>query len=980
MSKAPPISAQPRQPNATKNDLLLYYQNLGGINTMLSEYAQACSAADYDLYAFTETWLNENTNTRQLFDNSYTVHRQDRSSLNSSKRSGGGVMLAIRSHYKSRSLTPPNCTSVEQVWAALPLQAKTLFICVIYLPPDRTNDTRIIDDHLQSLNWILEMMGGNDEILIIGDFNLPSINWTACSRGYFYPDSNINSITARLLDGYCIAGLVQLNGSINSNGRLLDLCFHTSASSLPCRVDYAPAALVKSTRHHPELLTSICDESLPMFMNPVEPVSYDFGRGDFPAMNLFLDSMDWNELFSGLTADRAALALSNVLQYCIDQFIPKKVYKLPNKPAWSNNELKRLKSAKRAALRLYSRHRQENSDDIDELRRSYSMLNQQYKQLNALLYANHQQQLQDQLKSNPKSFWSYVNSQRKETGLPSTMSDGSSVASTAEDIAELFTSQFKKVFSSNNINRQELAAAVEYVPELPSIGLFPSITMESVVKAGNQLKHSFNPGPDGIPSALLKNCIATLAEPLAAVYNLSISTGSFPECWKDSFVFPVFKKGDKQVTSNYRGIAALCATSKLFEILVLDFMTFKLSRLIAPEQHGFMSKRSTCSNLVTYTSYIIEEIEKGHQTDAIYTDFSAAFDKIDHRIAIAKYKRLGIHGNLLKWLGSYLTGRRMSVKIGQHISSTFAVTSGVPQGSHLGPFLFLLYLNDIHALLECRKLSFADDFKLFYAIVRPDDTLFLQQQLDLFATWCQRNKMALNASKCFVITFTRKLSIISHNYNLLGTSINRELCVKDLGVMLDSKLTFKNHVSYVVSKASSLLGFVFRFGKYFRDVYCLKSLYCSLVRSTLEYCSVVWSPFYMNSIQRIEAIQRKFIRFALRFLPWNDPFNLPSYESRCRLINLDSLEARRNISKAMFISDLLTSNMDCAELLSQARFNIPQYRLRTYLPLNNPTSRTNYGSNLPFKVMCRVFNQCYDVFDFNLSRSTLKDNFRRALC
>lgn len=920
-----------------------------------------------------------------MFDDSYSVHRQDRSPLNSSKRHGGGVMLAIRSRYNSRLLSPPNCTSVEQVWAALTLQSKTLFICVIYFPPDRVNDTRVVDEHLQSLNWILGIMGSNDEILIIGDFNRPSILWTAIPGGNFYPDScnsNINQLTAQLLDGYSLAGLVQRNGVLNNNDHLLDLCFHNSASSDPCCVTAAPSALVKSTRHHPELIISVHVNAVPVIENPVEPISYNFRNADFRAMNEFLSRVDWTQLFSDTSADSAASSLSHILLYCIDQFVPKKVYKSPNKPVWSNSELKRLKSAKRAALRKYSSKQQSTTqtNNLDESRLTYSVINQQYKRLNEQLFNSHQQQLQDQLKTNPKSFWSYVNTQRKETGLPSTMSDGSTVASTVENIAKLFTSQFSKVFSDDILSDQEVADAAEHVPELPSIGPFPNITAESVAKAGSQLKCSYNSGPDGIPSVLLKNCIATLAEPLATVFNLSMSTGTFPECWKESYVFPVFKKGNKQVTSNYRGIAALCAVSKLFEVIVLDHVSYKFSKIIATEQHGFMPKRSTASNLVTYTSHIIEEIEKGHQTDAIYTDFSAAFDKLNHKISVAKFKKLGIHGNLLLWLESYLKGRRMSVKLGQHISSSFAVTSGVPQGSHLGPFIFLLYLNDIHALLKCSKLSFADDFKLFYTIVDPDDVHFLQQQLDIFALWCQRNKMVLNASKCSVISFTRKRSTITHRYDLLGTPLNRESCVKDLGVMLDSKMTFKNHVSFVVSKASSKLGFIFRFGKNFRNVYCLKSLYCSLVRSTLEYCSVVWSPFYRNSILRIEAIQRKFIRFALRFLPWNDPLNLPSYESRCKLIDLDSLESRRNVYEATFISDLLMSYIDCPELLGQIRLNVPQYRLRTFLPLTFPTSRTNYGSKLPLKLMCRVFNQCYDVFDFNLSRSCLKERFKRALC
>lgn len=354
---------------------------------------------------------------------------------------------------------------------------------------------------------------------------------------------------------------------------------------------------------------------------------------------------------------------------------------------------------------------------------------------------------------------------------------------------------FCSVFVDEQLSDEEVFMAASNISQRLAFDQMPEVSCQLVETIGNNLKISTNPGPDGIPSIVLRKCISSIAQPLAQIFNMSLKNGVFPCNWKESFVFPVFKKGNKRVVSNYRGIASQSAASKLFEKLVLEYMMHNCSGLISEDQHGFTPKRSTLTSLVLYTNSIIRQIESGHQTDAIYTDFSAAFDKINHQIIVAKLARLGFSGTILKWLESYLLDRSMSVKIGIHNSSAFKVTSGVPQGSHLGPFIFLLYLNDVNLRLKCFKLSFADDFKLYSTVKRAADAAFLQDQLNEFSDWCDINRMILNPEKCCVITFTRKRQPILHDYSLKRIVLKRESVVKDLGILLDSKMTFKDHIS-----------------------------------------------------------------------------------------------------------------------------------------------------------------------------------------
>lgn len=945
------------------------------MNTSVANYALAISSASYDLYAFTETWLTTATLSSQIFGPEYEVFRGDRTAYNSCKESGGGVLLAVRTHLKPRQLFPPNCTVPEQIWVAVPLASSTLFVCVIYIPPKFDNEKPLFDQHRHSLTWIVSKMNFNDSIMIIGDFNFPAIRWTRTPTNKLFPNLALtptNKLKYDLLDDYSTANLIQLNDLCNNSNNVLDLCFTSSDGPISYTLLPAPLPLVKDVRHHLPFLVSISCTTF-TFRNITSQSFLDYRNGNYDGMNAFLTNINWNLLLTNLDANTAADTWTSIMSHAINIFIPRKQRQPPKHPPWSTHRLQNLKSRKRAALRKYAKH------PTDRWKNRYGARNRKYSILNKQLFLRHQNHIQSRLKRDPKQFWNHVNEQRKETGLPTAMILDDEEATTTESICDLFRRQFSSVFTDETLEEAQIARAASNVPLRPPIGPHPTISPESIRRACVTMKGSISSGPDGIPALVLKKCCEALAEPLAQLFNTSLTTGVFPSCWKKSFVFPVHKKGSKRDIRNYRGIAALCAVSKLFEVIVLDFIKFNCCDYIAQEQHGFMAKRSTCSNLVTYSSFLLRTMQQRKQIDALYTDLSAAFDKLNHRIAVAKFERLGFNGSLLSWIRSYLTGREMCVKVGDVISAIFAVFSGVPQGSHLGPLLYLLYMNDVHLLLDCNKLSYADDIKLYTVIEKVNDCQFLQTQLQRFANWCTENRMVLNASKCSVITFTRKHNVISYDYTLSNTSIPRTSCVKDLGVVLDSKMSFSDHITHIVSKASKTLGFIFRIAKNFHNISCLKALYCALVRSTLEYCSTVWAPFYQNGIQRLESVQRKFVKYVQRHMSWPDPANPPSYLERCKMLNLDTLSVRRDVAKATFVADLLQSSIDCPAVLQLININTRQRVLRNHSFLTVRRALTNYGRNEPVSSMCRVFNSCSDLFDFDLSRNTLKVRFLNFL-
>ncbi|CAB3981599.1 Hypothetical predicted protein [Paramuricea clavata] len=237
-------------------------------------------------------------------------------------------------------------------------------------------------------------------------------------------------------------------------------------------------------------------------------------------------------------------------------------------------------------------------------------------------------------------------------------------------------------------------------------------------------------GSDEIPARLLRETAEVITPSLCHLFNKSLSTGSIPREWKLANIVPVYKKGEREYTENYRPISLLPITSKVLERCVLNNVKDWLYGLVNECQHGFLIGKSCVTNLIEALDYIGSVLDKGGQIDTIYLDMSKAFDKVDHGLLITKLRGMGISGSFLQWLTNYLTDRQQRVTVLGETSDTIPVTSGVPQGSLLGPVLFLLFVNDLPETVISSKTSmYADDTKVFKAIKVPEDALALQADL-----------------------------------------------------------------------------------------------------------------------------------------------------------------------------------------------------------------------------------------------------------
>jgi Reverse transcriptase (RNA-dependent DNA polymerase) len=303
-----------------------------------------------------------------------------------------------------------------------------------------------------------------------------------------------------------------------------------------------------------------------------------------------------------------------------------------------------------------------------------------------------------------------------------------------------------------------------------------------------------------------------------------------------------------------------------------------------------------------------------------------------------------MHSVLLDWIKSYLKEREQYVKIGEWQSKIFRVKSGVPQGSHLGPFLFTVFINDIVKNVKHSKcLMYADDLKLFSPVKSIYDASCVQRDLDEVFKWCQLNKLFLNIDKCKCVTYHRKRSPLYFDYRINHISLIRVNEMRDLGVLYNEKIDFIKHIDLTISKAYAMLGFVMRICSEFNDPSVLKVLYFSYVRSIVEYALVVWQPSYNVHIDRLESIQKKFLKFVFCKFGYYRYIEYAPYEFKCKLMNIESLANRRRKISIFFMYDIISGHFDAPELLSLIDINVPPRALRNNNLIHIRHHRTNYG-------------------------------------
>ena len=395
--------------------------------------------------------------------------------------------------------------------------------------------------------------------------------------------------------------------------------------------------------------------------------------------------------------------------------------------------------------------------------------------------------------------------------------------------------------------------------------------------------------------------------------------------------------------------------------------------VLSEHQHGFLPGRSCETNLSVLLHEARLAFNEARQMDIVYTDFSKAFDKVKHKFLVYKLSKYGIQNTLLDWFSSYLIGRTQVVTVKGCRSNSVSVSSGVPQGSQLGPLCFILYLNDIFKNFESKSLGFADDLKLYKVIRNHTDSLSLQDDIDLLSEWSEKWKMSLNYAKCVVLRLSLKRLPIDTVYKIGSHELELVNSYSDLGVILDTKLTFTPHVTSIISDSRRLLGMLKRFGKGLSTA-ALIAVYTAFVRTKLEYASIVWNSIGKVNSDKLEAVQRNFIRYLCYVQ--NVIFDDISYNDLCVKFNLPTLEKRRNYFDLVFLHKSVNAIFDCQPIFNLHIRSRSTRQIRTF---NEPGGRVKFTQHSLFNRIPRLYNTFYQTLPiFNISASSFKRKAKRV--
>ena len=702
---------------------------------------------------FAETWFTEASDTVIA---GYQLHRRDRDGR------GGGVAIYVRDGIVTSEINVAqlNSTAIEQVWRVIRVGNEALLLGCLYRPHDLNDAT--LTQCIASITAAQDALTGLNcaSMLLYGDFNFSQTTYEPIDVGggvatvAHVSDERPGDLRFQACLNDChLTQLVTFptyrKNRLEAPTTTLDLIITDDPDRA---IDITASDSLGDTpmgQAHCLIAGQFAVVGPGLTQGPQHRSRLIWSKANFEALSAHITSIDWEAKLNGLSVDAAYQLLLDKFNEAVKLFIPS-----TTKPFFEKNErwvTPSVIEAVQAKRVLWTKYIAAGRDSHAALREQHRSACKRVAATVRRAVVDYEERLAIASKSEPKLLHAHIRSkQRVKDSIATIAVADNRTSSDPEVICSTLNNYFRSVFT------------VEPAGALPE---FTSRTEAECDVVGNSfstaivqarlscLDETKSMGLDGMHPRVLRNCSAAFAQPLALIYRMSYNLGSVPRQWLKSNVCPIFKKGSKIKASNYRPVSLTSVPCKVMESIIHEhIMTHCVAHgLITRAQHGFVEKKSCVTNLLEARDILTEAFHRGHAVDVVYTDFAKAFDKMPHKRLLHKLHAYGIRGKLLAWISAWLTGRQQRVVIDGRTSDWQDVTSGVPQGSVLGPLLFVLYINDLPDNIANQIMMYADDSKILGPIKSESDKAALQADIDQAVAWSHKWCIHFNLEKCKIM-------------------------------------------------------------------------------------------------------------------------------------------------------------------------------------------------------------------------------------
>lgn len=864
-------SRKPVNQQKSPRDLSISFSNIRGLRTNFTQCEAYLSSASPDILALCETNLDESISSSSFFVPGYLpLIRLD------SNTHMHGLGVFVKDSLPIARVPTFEIQGESFMCFRLSLIHTTSYVFFLYRSPSTTSCS-VLEAVSNSIDKALSLHP-SAKIFVFGDFNVHHSNWLKFSNGIDLPGQSCYNFAL----SHDLSQIVEFPTRIPDcqahRPALLDLFLTSSPDN--CAVKPLPA--LGSSDHCVVAVTVDF-----MVQNkkdaPFHRTVFDYSRADWDGFRDHLRDIPWDNIFEqGVSL--AATEFSEWMRIGMDVYVPHRKFQVrPHSSPWFTPACAAAIAHRNHYFNLYQRNK---SDAYKTLFRQASNRCKRVIEQAKLLYTERTRDQISSQKLGTRDFWRIANSvlKRDKSSIPP-LFNGPEVLTLASDKAKLFGEQFAK---NSTLNDKD--CPLPNFPKRTNISFSEvSVTPKLVSKAISQLEMGKASGPDEIPVVVLKNCAPELSFILSRLFNMCLQESVFPDCWKVSSVVPVFKNsGEKSDPKNYRPISLLPVVSKLFERLINNRLVQHLeaTNLFSDYQYGFRSARSTADLLTVITERVYRSLDKCGGAQAVALDISKAFDKVWHAGLLHKLASYGVSGKAHGIISSFLKRRKMNVVLDGKSSGDFSINAGVPQGSILGPTLFLLYINDLPDDIISKIAIYADDTTLYGTCSNASNVWSqLEMAADLEADlgnvveWGKKWLVSFNAAKTQCVPFTRSKNWADIDVKMQRTELEKKESLKLLGLSFSSTLGWGAYIESIAKATSKKVGALIRSMNYLTPEIVLH-LYKTTIRPCMEYCCHVWGGAPKCYLDLLDKLQRR-ICYHIG----------PTLSS-----SLDSLAHRRNVA------------------------------------------------------------------------------------